>query len=210
MQSRPQFFAAAREFAKANIHLLMRLYGIIVLVSIAFNLAILRYGRIRQKLNRRGLRWLRSSLAVVILPRISEWHVILSPMLLPERNLKIRVDVMTKRGVLYDGGLREKMLSSQGVLHSITLDEPRRFKFNQYVEARNYDSSIKKEDYWTRIPGESFVILASVIETLNIRHAPATVSSFDDEEIIAALQALREKLRALQPSVQSSPRGTLS
>jgi hypothetical protein len=193
------FFLVAGAFARANARLLLRLYVLILLVSGGLDFAILRYGRLRHWLNRRGFRWIRPVLAVLVLPRISEWHVSLSPILLPSKDLSIRIDVMTKRGVLYDGSLKEKMLAGDGTLHSLTLEEPRRFKFDQFVAARKDDATVKKEKYWVRIPGESFVILGGEVETLNIRHAPDTVGQFKVEyhEVLEALKSLGAKVSSM-------------
>jgi hypothetical protein len=176
----------------------MRLYGLVIAFSVFLDIAILRYGRLRHMLGRRGFQWLRPILAMLVLPRISEWHVNLSPILLPSKDLKIWVDVMTKRGTLYSGGLKEKVLSSDGTLQSVTLAEPRRFKYDQYVDARKQNPAIMADDYWRRIPGESFIILGGEIETLNVRHAPDTVRQFTKyRDVLEALGQVRMKASGL-------------
>ena len=196
-----EFFAASASFLELNRCLLLRLYSIVLAGSIAVNLLIARYGQIREFLRgRRGL-WsvVRQGLAIFVVPRISEWHLVLSPVLLPSQRMNIEVDVLTKTGTMYSGRLADKVMTASGELESLTLETPRRFRREQYLAAQKSDPEIKAERFWKPIPGNMFVILGSDISTLNIRHIPA-VSRFGEKfgDIAQALREIERKLADLE------------
>lgn len=83
--------------------MLLRLYAVVLLASLFFDLLISRYGRMRKWLDkenswfRKFLRWL---LITFVLPTIAEWHVVLSPVLLGSKTMHIVVDVLAKNDIL--------------------------------------------------------------------------------------------------------------
>lgn len=175
-QHRAEFFAAAGSFWRLNICLCLRLYLIVFAASLTFNALIHQYGRIRKWLEKKNswfwkfCRWL---LATFVLPRIAEWHLVLSPVLLASKTMSIEVDVLAKNGIVYAGRLADKVLTPTGDLQSVTLGKPRRFQRDEYLKAKETDPAIKPDDFWKAIPGELFVIVASEISTVNVRHIPA-------------------------------------
>lgn len=175
-EHRADFFSSAGSFWQLNFCLFLRMYTIILIASLCSNLLIIRYGRMRKWLDERSAwywRFARWLLATFVLPRIAEWHLILSPVLLAAKKMAIEVDVLAKNGILYAGRLANKMLTADGDLQSITLGKPRRFKREEYLEARKTNPELKADGFWKPIPGELFVIMASEISTVNIRHIPA-------------------------------------
>jgi hypothetical protein len=202
-QHRTEFFAAADSFYQLNLCLALRLYAIVLCASLFFNYLITKHGAIREWLRYKTglfglLRW---ALSIFVLPRISEWHVVLSQVLLPARQMSIEVDVLTRSGKLYSGRLADKVIASSGDLQSLTLDSPRRFRREQYLEAQKSDPSVKAESYWASIPGNLFLIVASDISTLNIRHIPP-VRRFGEKfkDVADALKAIERKVRELEMS----------
>ncbi|MFP5249404.1 MAG: hypothetical protein ACLGP3_06225, partial [Acidobacteriota bacterium] len=198
-----QFFAASTSFLELNRCLLLRLYVIVLLGSLLSNFIIQRYGLFREWLRDRKGAWplCRSALSTFVLPRISEWHLVLSSVLLPSQTMSIEVDVLTKGGVVYSGRLSDKALSPTGELESLTLDGPRRFRREQYLQSLRNNQSPNPDDFWRGIPGNMFVIPASEISTLNIRHIPA-VTKFGQQfsDIADALKVLEKKLKDLEKS----------
>ena len=77
-------------------------------------------------------------------------------------------DVLTKGDVLYDGRVVDKMLTSDGGLAALTLGDPRRFRREEYWQLSEgcRIKPVKKADFWTRIPGKTFIIMASEISTV--------------------------------------------
>jgi hypothetical protein len=197
------FFAAAGSFIKLNICVLIRLYAIVFLSSLVFNWLIGRYGRIRGRLSSEKKKSrLLAVLTTIILPRISQWHIILSDILLSSKKMNIAVDVLTKDGTLYQGILENKMIAPDGSLQTLTLTEPKRFRREPFLKDREKSPALKPDGYWKAIPGNLFVIMASDITTLNVKHVPATVAPYigrygRDEEMIELLKTLREKVDAI-------------
>ena len=86
---RTEFFTALNTFFWVNWSMLWRLYTIVSIASLLLMLAIYFYGPIRRKLDNHNL--LKLVLATLVLPRVSDWHVLLSRMLLPSRDLQLFV-----------------------------------------------------------------------------------------------------------------------
>ena len=203
------FFAAAGSFLWLNACILFRLYFIILLSAILLDVLIIKYGSVRHHLTSSAKKSKALArvctpalrlLSTLVLPRISEWHVILSPFLLPSTEMNIGVDILTKTGVVYSGALEDKAIGSDGNLLTLTLREPKRFRRDQYLEDLKKLPVPEIETYWKPIPGNLFVIMGSDIANINVRHLPANLRQFSgDQDIAAALKLLRMKIRALRP-----------
>lgn len=171
---------------------------IVICVSIGLTIVIRFYGSIRRNLD--DHEHLRSLLATLILPRVSDWHVLLSRMLLPSRGLLLFVDVLTKGDNLYQGRLTDKSLGADGGLVNVTLTEPGKFRREQYLEAQKSVSTISAADYWASIPGEIFVIMGSDITTVNIGYVDTRITRSTAPAMVELLQALLEKRESLKSS----------
>lgn len=96
-QNPQAFFSALKGFAAFNICLLVRTYVIVILGAGFFGWIAVRLGTVRAKLKSwprliKFLHW-------AFMPRISEWHIALSPILVHARDeLIVRIDVLTKAG----------------------------------------------------------------------------------------------------------------
>lgn len=202
-QHRSEFFRALSATAWLNWCILWRLYLLVLIGSVALNLIISNYGYIRHKLGKG--KWLRSSLAFIVLPRISEWHVLLSGILLPSKQLRIYVDVLTKSGLMYRGILEDKTLTSDGTLLNIILAEPMRFKREQFQNERKNNPDVKAEDYWKEIPGNVFVLLTTDITSLNLRYTQTTMNEYvGSAEIVEALSRIRERLEQINLTTKNA------
>jgi hypothetical protein len=200
-QNRQAFFSSAITFIHLNACLAVRLYSVVIAASLAINFLIAKYGVMRNWIaSHRRLSWLRVLLSTLILPRVSEWHVILSPMLLPSPDMNIEVDVLTKSDVLYQGALRDKILAQDGSLQSITLGSPKKFEREKFLEARKQNPDCRSEEYWKAIPGSLFVVIASDITNLNIRHLPSSVRRFGQEfsDVADAMKLLQAAVSKIQ------------
>lgn len=192
-QHRLDFFRALSATAWMNWCILWRLYLLVFIGSWTFNLIIRNYGPIRHRLKKHP--WLRSALALIVLPRISEWHVLLSDILLPSKDLRIYVDVLTKSGLMYQGVLEDKALTSDGTLLNITLAEPMRFQREQFLEERKKDPEANAGIYWKKIPGSVFIVLASDITSFNLRYTPTRLDRYiGSAEVPEPLRRIRERL----------------
>jgi hypothetical protein len=198
-ENRDAFFVAAGAFLKLNLCIIARLYGLVLLGSLFFNWLIGKYGTIRAWLVSKNKTRILRVFSTLILPRISEWHVILSPILLPSTDMFIAVDVLTKSGILYQGKLEDKVIAPDGGLQSVTLAEPKRFRREHYLKDSEA-GAVSAVNYWKPIPGNLFVIVASDIATLNVRHIPASVTRFSREfkDIADALHNIAQRVKKLE------------
>lgn len=180
------FFDAFATFARINFDLLVRAYFIVVIGSAAIGVTARKFGWVREHTRKYSL--LSKLIHWLILPRISEWHLALSPMLLnDQKQFSIEVDVMTKSGTLYRGAVSEKNIASDGSLQTLILAGAERFLYADYLRARTEyeelptklpEAKPKREKFWRKIPGVAFFIVGDDIASINVRH----VSSVADVE----------------------------
>jgi hypothetical protein len=93
-------------------------------------------------------------------------------MLLPTEDVMLEVDVLTKNGTLYQGGVQDRMIGPDGSLQSLTLADPRRFLREEFHRERAEDVNAPADYFWRRIPGKLFVILGTDIASVNVRYTP--------------------------------------
>jgi hypothetical protein len=202
------FYAAFRNFAAFNLCLLVRTYACVVLGAVLFGWIALRLGTVRTKLKT----WPRIAnfLHWAFIPRISEWDVALSPMLLHARKeLTVRIDVLTKNDILYRGKVYEKRITADGDLATLILQDAQRMlradfarDRSKYEDQKNDDPSLTKpetDDYWRKIPGEMFLLKGSEIATINVRHIRpvAVLNPKEDQELRKVFAALLEQIKRL-------------
>jgi hypothetical protein len=175
-----QFFTSLYKFFWMNYAILWRLYLIVLIACAVRIFVVLNYNRIWRSLHKR---WMRTLLATIV-PRISEWDLLFSDMLLPEGSFRIMADVLTKSGGLYQGAIQDRMLNADGSLQSITLANPRRFERAEFHKAKAEDIETVSDEFWFNIPGNLFIVMASDIANLNLRYIRRKPLSFQpsDEE----------------------------
>jgi hypothetical protein len=206
---RELWFHAAKAVLWLNICLLWRLYCLVLVASVAFLFIIHYYGRIRERLKNQP--WILRFLSALVLPRVSEWHVMLSEMLLPSKNVHIHVDILAKSGIIYRGRLASKSLNADGSLSSITLEQPERFRRDAYLEAMRDNQGTPPATFWKSIPGNMFVLLGSEISSLNLRYTPTSLKPFaqNNADIGAVsrklLNLIEQKQQSLNKSIVSKP-----
>ena len=189
---RAEFFSSLRSFFWMNLSLLLPLYSLVVGFSVLLNFLILHYNSVRNTLKSTRMKTL---LATVVLPRVSEWHVLLSDMLMPSKNLVLTADVLTKSNTLYQGRVQDKMLNSDGSLHSLTLGSPRRFLREQFQKAKDELPDTEIDDFWHNIPGNLFIVMGSDIVNLNLRYVREIVfASEPSPEEVEVLKRLLARL----------------
>ena len=193
----PAFFRSLRAFGWMNFSLLWRLYLLVVAIGLFFNLLIKNYNRVWNRY-RKG--WLEGPvdfiLTYIVLPRISEWHVLLSGMRLPPGPFILVADILTKSNALYQGRIQDKMLNADGSLHTITLASPRRFLRDEFRAQTDHDPDAESADFWKSVPGNLFVLMGSDIVNLNlkyIRQRPMSLR-FDDIETEETLSRFFNRL----------------
>jgi len=123
----------------------------------------------------------------LILPNISEWHMLLTNFNWPKRDdFFVSVDVLQSNEHLYQGRVADYFIDSDGKLTGILLKSVSRFDRQAFADAtrkhksmereREIDGSatepVLREDFWRRIPSDHFYIGYADITNLNVRFAP--------------------------------------
>ncbi len=198
-QSPGSWFSSLHDLFWMNWVLLWRLYVIVVLLSIALTFATQYYGWISNRLPGDGLRQV---FTAIVLPRVAQWHVLLSRLLLADRSLVIYLDVLTKSDKLYQGTFFDKALAADGSLISVTLASPKRFDRRSYVQAKEAGGQPEAGDFWKEIPTNMFVVMASDINTINFRYAPPQSLGrrlrTDPPELRQLLDAIADQVNAMR------------
>ncbi|WP_035347245.1 hypothetical protein [Edaphobacter aggregans] len=191
-QHHAPFFTSLYAFFWMNYAILWRLYLIVLIACAVRVMIVLNYNLIWRRLRRR---WMRTLLATIV-PRLSEWDLLFSDMLLPEGTFRIMADVLTKTGGLYQGTVQDRMLNSDGSLASITLANPRRFERAEFRKAKAEDLETVPDEYWFNIPGNLFIVMASDIANLNLRYIRRKPLQFQpSEEEREVLTRLLDRLK---------------
>lgn len=187
-----EFFTSLYRFFWMNYAILWRLYLIVLIACAVRVVIVLKYNLIWRRLHRR---WMRTLLATIV-PRISEWDLLFSDMLLPEGTFRIMADVLTKAGGLYQGTVQDRMLNNDGSLASITLANPRRFERAEFRKAKSEDLETVPDEFWFNIPGNLFIVMASDIANLNLRYIRRKPLQFQpSEEEREVLTRLLDRLK---------------
>jgi hypothetical protein len=207
----PQFCQSAKTVAWLFGAVAWRLYVLLTVNAVSLNILILNYGELRNsKWMGKHPAW-RKIFAAFVLPRISPWHVLLKSVS-DRKSVDIRVDIMTKRDILYRGTVQELMLAPDGALSGLLITKPFRYQREKFLEDLKISSQGPKtetkpntENYWKKIPGHAFLIMSDDIETINLRSYERT-----DQELLNRLeQVLKRTLstaRSRNPTAKSEPR----
>ena len=191
-QHHAQFFTSLYAFFWMNYAILWRLYLIVLIACAVRVVIVLKYNLIWRRLHRR---WMRTLLATIV-PRISEWDLLFSDMLLPEGTFRLMADVLTKTGGLYQGTVQDRMLNNDGSLASITLANPRRFEREEFRKAKSEDIETVPDEFWFNVPGNLFIVMASDIANLNLRYIRRKPLQFQpSEEERQVLSRLLDRLK---------------
>lgn len=201
------WFGSLHQVLVANFRLLWRLYFCVLLLSITLTLLTHFYGIVRDRLPDWG--WLKNGFAALVLPRVAQWHVYLSRLLLGDRRLFISLDILTKSDKLYQGELAEKALAGDGTLVSVTLAAPKRFDRVAYVKAKEAGEAPAAEAFWKPIPTNMFVVMGSDINTINLRYLPRDRSvrglKSGSPDLTDLLKMIAEQVKAAQAQAAEMP-----
>jgi hypothetical protein len=193
------FFASLLPVIKANGLLVAFIYSLEFCWALFLIFLINQCGRILRRLE--GFPRLQGAVINLIRPWTAEWHLKLSGILLPRKDDYTQVDVLTKLDILYRGRLTDFDLAPDGGLVSITMEDVKKFRRQEFLEARSDKPSAKVNStlFWTPIGGRVFVLIASEIVSLNINYidpkaAPPTsaVTKSTANRVLSRVKADRE------------------
>jgi len=141
-------------------------YGLLFLEALVFVLLVSFYGEWK---GNKLYGWFASR---VLLPAVSEWHVLLTTFNFPAReNRSVEVDVLSKDNILYRGNIVDHFLGVNGELSGLLLSGAQRFQYEKLKDDRKSNVDKNKELYWKPIPGGgNFYLPGENIASLNIRY----------------------------------------
>ena len=192
-----QFFSATKTVLLVFWAVGWRLYVLLIVYALIIDLVIYFYGEIRNSNWMSKHPFWRSVLATFVLPRISEWHILLKNVS-HKKSVDIKVDIITRSDVLYRGTVEDLIMSSNGTLSGLLLTTPYRYQREKYlsdlarhkqqqVDAKaSSDTKPNPDKYWKPIPGHAFLVLADHIGTINLR----TYEQGGDQELLNRLKQI--------------------
>lgn len=192
----PELYEAFSAFLWANWCILLRLYCAVFVIAFLTVGFLYFYGALRSSMRKNPITSsLFNLLATLVVPSISEWHVQLSSLLLKSHQMSLDVDVLTRSGTLYQGSFQEKTLAADGSLHAITLNNPKRFLRQEYLDQKAQAHAPDPQLFWKAIPSDAFIIMAADIATLNIRYVPSSAKSYAKfADVAARMQELAHEV----------------
>jgi hypothetical protein len=107
----------------------------------------------------------------VLLPNISEWHLLLTPFYFEDKKTIVRADILCSDRILYRGEVWQHSVGKDGELNGLIITDAKRYARGDYLEDRE-KGSVNKDDYWRDIKGSKFYILADKILNLNLSYEP--------------------------------------
>ena len=180
------YWAATNQVIRRQARFLIWYYVFVLIEAWVYAWMTRNYGRWSGSLpgiRAQAYRWIAKK---VLLPSISEWHVLLTPFTYPpDPPRQVWVDVLTSLDVLYKGRVTEYFLDKEGELSGIFLGQPRRFDRSGLLrDIKEEKAKRDMESYWRDIPSNNLYISSDKIINLNVRYLTA-------EEVIALRTSAR-------------------
>ena len=107
----------------------------------------------------------------LLLPNISEWHLLLTPFVFPDKKATVRADVLCTDGTLYNGEVTQYFLDGSK-LSGLILVKPKRFDRRTYLADRDKGLTPDKAQYWKVIPSAKLYLIADKILNINLNYSP--------------------------------------
>jgi hypothetical protein len=170
----------------------------VALEACAFGFLASRYGSWQDD-KAKGWRSIRNAVykplaGKMILPNISEWHLLLTDFNWPaRREIFVSVDILQADGRLYQGNVADYFLDSAGKLTGILLQHVSRFDRETYASAKANLSNpgiqhpVSTSRFWINIPSRHFYVSEGTISNLNVRFVPR------DETLISLAESILDK-----------------
>jgi hypothetical protein len=160
-----EFWPAFTRSSRRQVRLLFWFYLAVVGEGLLFGKLSANYGKYQTN------RVYRAVAAGLLLPNISEWHLLLTPFVFPDKKAIVSADVLCTDGTLYNGEVREYFLDGSKMSGMILL-KPKRFDRRSYLMERDKGSQPDKSKYWKDIPSAKLYIVADKILNINLNYAP--------------------------------------
>jgi hypothetical protein len=165
LNGQPEFWRAAKAVSREQVILVIFYYFFIAIEAALLGLLSSKYGRLREY-------WLYDWIArKVLLPSISEWHVLLTAFSFqPQQKRRVMADVLTTDDHLFHGKVGDYFLDRDGNLSGILLADALRFDRRTYLRDKDAGKQGLAAQYWKSIPGENIYLFADKIGSLNLTY----------------------------------------
>jgi hypothetical protein len=174
-EQRAAFWSAANQVIRRQARLLFWYYLLVLLEGYVYARLSSNYGLWRATLTGWRKRLYLLIADKILLPSVSEWHLLLTPFYYPPVPPKqVWVDVLTSLDVLYKGHVNTYSLDKEGELSGIVLESPRRFDRIKQLWDKEHDAlKHDSNSYWRDIPSNNLYIPSNKITNLNVRYLTA-------------------------------------
>jgi hypothetical protein len=141
-------------------------YTFLCIETLCFIYLVRRYGAWKDN---RLYGWFASR---VLLPAVSEWHVMLTDFNFPAQEQRsVEVDAMSKDDILYRGNVVDHFLGPNGELSGLLLNGAQRYDRDKLKDDRKANIIKATDRYWRPIAGDgNFYLPGDNIASLNIRY----------------------------------------
>jgi len=163
-ESEPAFWDSFGRVARRQSRFLTWYYALVLVEGMLVGVLSGYYGRLKRN---RFYSWLADK---ILLPRISEWHPLLTPFVFADKNTIVRADVLTTGDNLYRGKVSQYFLDSGGKLSGLILSDTLRFDRRSYLEDKDAGRGPQVGVYWKEIPGAKLYLFADKILNLNLNY----------------------------------------
>jgi hypothetical protein len=108
----------------------------------------------------------------VLLPAVSEWHILLTDFTFPRREKRsVKADIMSKDDILYRGDSPSTSSTQAENSSGLLIKNPERFQYEKLKDDRKDGVPEDTDEYWKAIPGGgNFYLPNSNIASINIRY----------------------------------------
>jgi hypothetical protein len=173
------YWSAANQVFRRQASFLTWYYLLVLLEAYIYARLTAHYGSWRESLTGRKRRLYLKVAEKVLLPSVSEWHLLLTPFYYPPKpQRQVWVDVLTTLDILYKGHVNEYFLDKEGELSGLLLESPRRFDRQGLLRDIAVGTKRDTRAYWRDIPSNNLYISSDKITNLNVRYLTA-------EEVVA-------------------------
>jgi hypothetical protein len=131
------------------------------------------YGRLRSRKSK-AVMFLVVTIEQLLIPKISEWELLLTPFTLASPNSRIQVDILMTNDILYQGFVFKHYVDATGRLVGMIITEPKRYNRHQLLKDREQGQVKRTDTYWREIPSRQMYLLADKILNINVNYAAAT------------------------------------
>jgi hypothetical protein len=128
-----------------------------------------------------GYKWVAKN---ILLPNISEWHLLLTPFYFTDKSTVVLADVLCSDNVLYKGQVWDHSLGKEGQLAGIILFDAHRYARDEYRKDKE-KGEVNKTDYWHKIPGTKLYLLGDKILNINLSYEGPTPAPDVMERVIS-------------------------